>query len=180
MSSDIRTALSHIHTMTGSAIRNYAIAGLTSRILNEGTVRLFTMENIQMTNIVPHSHRYDLACLVLKGSVQNIIWSERQPEDNDPGYRMSVSEQIYLGTPGSYEVNELSQKRCTIKNSVYTEGQFYCMTAEEIHSINFSHDAEVLIFQGPERFKSSVILEPMGNDGVIPIHQTLSWMFKAD
>ena len=175
----LKTALEHIQTMTSSRISNYAIAGLTSELLTEGTVRLFSMENVQTTKITPHSHRFNLASYVLQGSVENTIWYQ-QPAEANLGHLMALSKQEYKGVPGKYSLTHEWEAKFTRSVVNYEAGEFYYMDAEEIHSIEFSPNAVVLIFAGPDRYPFSTILEPVGRHGTIPIQETRPWMFKDD
>lgn len=175
----LKVALEHIQTMTSSRISNYAIAGLTSELLTEGTVRLFSMENVQMSMITPHSHRFNLASYVLQGSVENTIWND-QAEPASMGHLMAVSKQEYSGVPGKYSFTYQREGKFTRSVAEYRAGEFYYMSATEIHSIEFSPNAVVLIFEGPPRFGFSTILEPVGRCGPIPIQETRPWMFKDD
>ncbi len=180
MSSDFKGFADLVRTMTGEAIDNYAITGLRSELIDQGTVRMFTQRTAQMNLITPHSHRYDFGCLVLSGNVKNILWKEvfEDEETDRPVHWMAVSKQEYSGVPGEYELTYQRQARFSTYNTFHREKEFYWMPATDIHSIEFEQGTQVLFFQGPQQFDCSVILEPMDDNDVIPIHDTLPWMFK--
>ena len=177
MSTNPTAVRDHIHSMTGSAIENYVIAGLKSELLEQGKVRLFTQQTIQLTTVIPHSHRYNLGFLVLQGQVKNTLWQEAPEDYAGPTYRMQVSKQEF-NDMGDYVFTAQRQARYRIINNFHKSGEFYYMDATEIHSIVFEAQTQVLVFEGPERFDCSVILEPMSDHGAIPLCQTLPWMFK--
>ena len=90
MSSDFKAFADHLLSMKSKAIDNYAMAGLRSEVLDKGMVRMFTQTTAPMSLITPHSHRYNLSCMVLNGTVKNTIWSEADENTSRMKYRMQV------------------------------------------------------------------------------------------
>lgn len=168
-----------------STLRNYALPGLTSRLLGSpkedgSRFRIFQMERTQHECIAPHSHRYDFKATVLRGWVQNIIWLPDQevddPEDCD---RYETTELTYTGEPGCYQKLALGVRDWVHFSSSYSEGESYSMTAKQVHSIIFSRGAVVLMEEGPRLKDTSIMLEPFVVDfGKVPTGDTLPWMFK--
>ena len=70
--------LQMLKAMANSRLGNYAgIPGLSSSLLGgpkHGRVRLFDCSRAHEESIVPHSHRFDVLCLVLRGAVENHLW----------------------------------------------------------------------------------------------------------
>lgn len=162
---------------------NYIIPGLTSYIVHEygedaGMIRMFVMERTQLADIAPHSHRFDFECTVLRGSVQNTIWT---PVNTHPlGEPFVETKLTYLGKPGEY-----SQE--TAKEPTYwspatehysTAKPFYRMTSDQVHSIRFSHDAIVLFKEGPTKSRETVMLDPWTRGKIATISKTRDWMFQ--
>ncbi len=55
------------------------------------------------------------------------------------------------------------------------------MDHREFHSIVFSHDALVLVLEGPEMSRSSRVLEPLLADGTPAIlAEVREWMFNEE
>lgn len=168
-----------ILAMAHSGLGNYILPGLTSYLIgggpSHGCVRLFQCSREHQENITPHSHRFDFRALVLKGRVLNIIWSK------DPaGDEYQSSALIYDGGPGKYKMHpgEVARWRCDA--TTYVEGEWYGMKAEDIHSIEFSREALVLFFEGPNISAVSLILEPHVNGQTIPTFETKPWMFTKE
>lgn len=160
--------------MTSDTVENYVLAGLDSHLLNNGKVRLFTSERDTQDAITPHSHRFDFVCLVLKGSVNNKIWS---PATSFEGDEFQVSTLDYSGEIGQHTVQFHSTGHWNYKARTYFEGQVYSMTSEQIHSIEFSRGAAVLFFEGPTKTNTSLILEPLVKGRKIPTYVKRDWMF---
>lgn len=78
-------SVDHILSLTHSHVHNYVIPGLTSSLIGEqsphGSVRVFQCLRDHQEVITPHSHRFDLTCIVLRGSVMNRIW---EPVEGGP------------------------------------------------------------------------------------------------
>lgn len=161
-----------------SPIHNYGgIPGLTSWLVGEpsknGLVRLMECSRDHFEPIIPHSHRFDFACLVLRGWVMNIIW-----ERSDGGDHYQTTELVYDGAPGQYGRLALGTEKWTYLEQQYLEGQQYTMKAEEVHSIFFSRGAKVLFFEGPQHTTSSIILQPVVGGEVVPTFTVPEWAFK--
>lgn len=175
-------ALSILLDMSNNTLDNYILPGLSSHLVGGGgygKVRLFEASRRQQSGVTPHSHRFDFTCLVLRGSVVNTIWT---PDSQGDEFFMQYLE--YQGQAGEYQKREYIQgvdkpgyTRWTGDSIQYAEGQWYSMSSEEIHSIEFSRDALVLFFEGPERSKVTKILEPIAGTAVIPTLKVEPWMF---
>jgi len=166
-----------IESMLTNRIQNYIIPGLMSRLATNGKVRVFTQTTEQMSLIVPHSHRFDLACCVLEGSVENTFWQRASP-GNSRASEFAVNEVSYKGNPGSYRVDELPRAHFVSYSTTYNQNEWYAMSSEEIHSVRFSKGAVVLLFEGPTKSEFSVALEPIVNGVRIPLFKVEDWMFN--
>jgi hypothetical protein len=160
--------------MKGRGVNNYVLPGLSSHLLEHGRMRVFTSSRDTEEHITPHSHRFDFACLVLRGSVENAIY---RPDKVGDLYVASEL-QPRNGGMGTYQYAVLDTCRYRKERVVYGAGEIYAMGAEQIHSIKFSSDAIVLFFEGPTTRSSSVILEPSVDGKRIPTFQVSSWMFE--
>lgn len=169
-----------IRAMRKSKMRNYIVPGLSSSLLTNGVVRLFEASREQHHDITPHSHRFDFACLVLRGHVVNRLWRQ-EPSNTCDLY--IASQLIYHGEPGLYEMSVGdSAKRYRYSDYTHKKGEWYSMLHTEIHSITFSSDAIVLFFEGPMRTDKTTILEPAdaGTHARIPTFAVQPWMFQPE
>ena len=166
-----------IESMLTSRIQNYIIPGLASQLVTNGRVRVFTQTTEQMSLVVPHSHRFDLACCVIEGSVENTFWQKSAP-GNFRASEFAVTEAFYEGNPGSYRVDELPRAHFVPYSITYSQNEWYAMSSEEIHSVRFSKGAVVLLFEGPAKSEFSVALEPIVNGVRIPLFKVEDWMFN--
>lgn len=171
--------LQMLQAMANAKLGNYAgIPGLTSALIggpHYGQVRLFECSRNHQENIVPHSHRFDVLCLVLRGSVKNHIW------ECGFGDQFTASAFKYLGVPGELAFSgEAKPMRYSPKTSIYTCGEFYSMEASQVHSIEFSCDAVVLFFEGPELTKFTTILQPFVGGKTVPTFQVQPWMYRRE
>lgn len=163
--------------MAHSPVRNYVVPGLTSWLIGKpcehGTVRLFVSERDQQDGITPHSHRFNLECLVLAGSVRNRIW---EPSEAGDLFFLSLQEK---GRMGGYELQPGSSPvRYGYRDEVHTAGAWYGMRHDEIHSIFFSRGARVLFFEGPDVTETTRILEPAVDGCRIETMRVEPWMFR--
>lgn len=168
-----------IFAMKNSSLKNYIVPGLTSSLIGGGKfgkVRLFEASRHQNEFVTPHTHRFDFACLVLSGFVENTIWS-RTDELNGDLYE--ISELTFESSFGSYYSEKRSRDFWTNRTFFY-EGCWYHMDHTSYHSIKFSKDAIVLFFEGPKKTDSSYILEPVVDGVKISTFQVSNWMFKED
>jgi hypothetical protein len=168
--------------MASSPIKNYATPGLTSWRVggnDHGQVRLFTSERDTREWITPHSHRFDFACLVLAGHVDNITFTRSDTPAGANRFALGVLEPVEGGL-GKYILNRDGDRAWFREHTQrYGVGDAYEMASEEIHSIRFSKGARVLFFEGPIVRSTSVVLEPVGEDGVVvPTFDTKPWMFR--
>lgn len=170
--------INHIEGMLHSPVRNYIIPGLTSWLLGDGEqgrVRAFSCEREHHESIVPHSHRYDFQCLVLRGNVHNIEWIK---SDSDHADSYKISMQQYHQEIGGYTIESIEKTSNFISlTSMYFAGQSYGMPHHAIHSIRFSKDSLVLFFEGKTKKNFSYFLEPYVNGKAVPTAQVRDWMF---
>lgn len=172
-------SVEHIEKMMHSPIHNYIVPGLTSWLLGEpserGKVRVFTSAREHHENIVPHSHRYDFECLVIRGHVKNHIW-EIDPKGDD----FCATTMRYKDEVGSFDRCESFIEKYSARSMCYTAGQTYGMEHTAIHSIEFSRDAIVLFLEGPELTLNSVMLEPYVGNRKIPTGTIEDWMYLRE
>lgn len=171
-----------LHASKHSPIDNYAgIPGLTSWLVgaglapNRGGTRMFTCSREHHENITPHSHRYELHCIVLKGTVTNITWELCQAHNGDPYMKSELS---YRGRPGDYKSVDRGQDFYRPVHQEYAEGEEYIISTFSIHSIYFSRDAEVLVFESAPKRATSFILEPVAQGEIIRTFQIPQWAFQ--
>lgn len=166
-----------LKSMAHSGLHNYILPGLESWLIGgegRGTVRLFKSDrHEQHPEITPHSHRFDFACLVLSGKVQNVLWKE-----DAYGDEYAVSNLKYEGQPGQYTRSDGKVARYCTQMKEHKAGDWYCMRADEIHSIRFLERAVVLFFEGPQVTDTTVILEPYEGERLATF-TTADWMFKS-
>ena len=167
--------------MARNRIENYIIPGLASSLIGgegKGTVRLFECSRAHEENITPHSHRFDFQCLVLAGTVTNVIWS-LAPDHLDDGDYFAGSVLRYGGTPGEYQRCPGDVARYVSTPTTHEAGDWYGMRHNEIHSIFFSRGAKVLFFEGPQISNETLILEPWVNGTRVPTFEVKPWMFTT-
>ena len=172
--------LDQIKAMAHSPLHNYAIPGLTSWIIGanpdpqRGCVRLFECSRDHLELIIPHSHRFDFQCLVLRGEVNNVVWTE-----DEEGDAYVVSTLLYGGEPGTYNRNmHTDVQRFSRQINRHKEDEWYGMKHDEIHSIFFGRGSAVLFFEGPQVTSQSLILEPSVDEQWVRTFQVEPWMFR--
>lgn len=170
-----------LEIMAHKTLVNYAIPGLRSSLIGgpaHGTVRLFHCERNHVEPIIPHSHRFDFACLVLEGKVRNRLWG---PWGVEGKAKYMKSALFYNGAPGDYELRDGIVDTYGYMDTIFGPGDIYMMTSDEIHSIYFSEGAKVLLFEGPSKAASTVILQPVLKNGmVVPTFKVEDWMFMRE
>ena len=172
----------HLLKMGYGAIDNYITPALTSMLIGERAatgqkVRMFVNARTQDMPITPHSHRFDLACLVVNGWVNNSIYQRRGlPSIHSDSF--TVSQLTYGGKAGCYEKARVEEAYFARNTAKYVAGQWYFMKDTDIHSIEFSKDAMVLVFEGPTVGTDTTILEPYVNGETISTFKVEDWMFK--
>lgn len=173
-----------INDMKHSTLRNYIVPGLSSSLVGDGgshgKVRVFDAGRETKEFITPHSHRFDFTCLVLRGVVQNTLFTlgGRVCEK----WCLSSVDQV-CGADGllNYKhVRETAHSLWSSETLTYSMGDVYHMDSDEIHSIAFARGAMVLFFEGPPKTFRSVMLEPWENGRVVPTFRTEKWMFERD
>jgi len=175
--------ISFLSKLNGAApIRNYVIPGLSSYMLGapgvDGScVRLFEASRSQLDSVTPHSHRYSLMSWVVRGWVRNRLWREVD-DDHAEGEAFRTSWLRYDGAPGKYKKEIGGVSNWVSETRLYREGECYTMEARDVHSIYFSKDALVLVFQGHNEMAMSKVIEPVVDGQVIPTLKTAKWMFK--
>lgn len=172
-----------VDSMKNNTLANYIVAGLHSSLVGDqkdgGKVRLFETERKTHDSITPHSHRFDFACVVLRGSVENTLYRESSGPGNDL-YCRSTIDQV-CGTDGIRNyVHEREGFARTFERTTfeYMIGDVYYMAHDEIHSIVFSRNSKVLFFESPPVTTRGVMLEPWVNGKVVPTFKTEDWMFE--
>lgn len=169
------SAIQHVLGMADQHLDNYILPGLTSSLLENGKVRLFTMSRQQNAAITPHSHRFDFQCLVLRGQVHNILWEQTEDEAD----LFAATTLTYEFEPGRYTLGDHKVARYKSTSTRYEPGDWYGQTYDQIHSIVFSHDALVLFFEGQMLTKEAVILEPYVGGKVLRTFKVEPWMFSS-
>lgn len=166
-----------VEKMKQSRVMNYVVAGLDSYLLSGGVVRLFECSRDHQDQITPHSHRFDFACLVLAGTVTNRIWEECTESEGD---FFQSSKLTYKGDIGKHSVARGGRNWWRYTDWHYSAGDCYSMTADQVHSIQFSRGAKVLFLEGPQYSNTSLIIEPVVHGKVIPTYQKREYMFQRD
>lgn len=167
--------ISHLKNNVSSKIENYVVPALSSLMIGDAKIRIFEANRDQEYFVTPHSHRYDLFSLVLKGSVKNTIYSHADGVEEAEEYAVSFIEESGFDYLVKYSHNAKYLK----ENRFYEEGQGYFMPADFIHTIKFSKDAVVLIFEGKQLQKGSTVLQPVDASGnIIPTMKVEPWMFN--
>lgn len=166
-----------IQQMKSSTLRNYVLPGLDSSLLGNGIVRIFESSRDTEEHITPHSHRFDFACFVMRGWVENTVYTLANEGKDADCFVMATLK--YLGSTGKYEVDQGTDPLIFDRNTdTYVKGQWYSMSSEEIHSIKFSRDAVVLFFEGPNVTSETSILEPCSHGKRVPTFKVHDWMFE--
>lgn len=160
-------------SMVSKVVNNYIVPGLKSSLLDQGKLRMFEASRLQLQHIVPHSHRFDFGALVIRGSVLNTVFVA-----DEKGDEYAEVELVYSGKFGTYSEGHASLQKFSTLSTKYGVGDWYGMHADEIHRIEFSRDARVLFFEGPEVRASSKILKPVVDGEVIDTFTVQDWMFK--
>lgn len=177
----------HLLDMGYDSLHNYIVPGLVSTLIGEdphasAKIRMFRNTRVQDEFITPHSHRFDLACMVMQGSVENTIF-EAVPYPNHHSETYSdeyqASRLLYEGNPGKYDKADTVVQRYSRFDNTYKPGQWYFLKFDQIHSIKFSKDAIVLVFEGDSKTDTTTVLEPRVNGSTIRTFKVEDWMFKA-
>ena len=176
----------HLLDMGYDSLHNYIVPGLVSTLIGEdphasAKIRLFRNTRVHDEFITPHSHRFDLACMVLKGVVENTLFDAvPYPGHTSDSYsdEYQVSRLLYEGNPGKYDKADTVVQRFGRHARTYVAGQWYFLKHSEIHSIKFSKDAMVLVFEGDSKTDATAILEPRVNGETIRTFKVEDWMFK--
>lgn len=174
---DLNSISRIVDQMKSNRVRNYVLAGLDSYLLTNGNVRLFTCSRDTQDQITPHSHRFDFVCIVLKGWVVNRVWREVPATIGD---FFELSTLTYKDEIGSHDLRPDGRSWYVYEDTQYKKGDMYAMTADQIHSIQFSRDAMVLFFEGPSVTNESVIIEPVVNGEKIPTYENRDYMFVKE
>jgi len=161
-------------------IENYIFPGMTSWLVGDqsfglGTLRLFQMNRFQISEVTPHTHRFNFKAWVLQGKVINRIWLSRNHPKSDS---FMVSRLKYKGKPGEYIKTEENILNFLYIELKYESGDEYEIYTDEIHSIHFGKNSLVLIQESAVISNKSVIIEPYVNGQVIETLKTEDWMFK--
>lgn len=169
-----------------TVINNYIVPGVSSHMLTEtavgGKIRMFKASRTQMQYVTPHSHRFNLTSIVLRGWVRNTIFHHKhdmQKADHKHCETFLETEMVY-NKLGQYKSAGSSEQEYIAETNTYEKGQMYSMAYHMIHSIEFSKDAEVLIIESPDKANGNRILEPIVNGKVIEIMEVKDWMFEHE
>ena len=160
----------HLDAMSSSKMKNYILPGLLSSLIGKegfGKVRMFEATRHPREVIVPHSHRFDLLCYVIAGSVVNSIWEEGETLRYPCADTFNEIRQTRNDGMGNYETipvttsdGSYQQRAWHREPTEYHAGQWYFMTHSQIHSIEFRKGTSVLLFEGPEVTTTSTVLVP--------------------
>lgn len=173
-----------IEPMLHSRLGNYIVPGLDSALVGNqgeaaGKVRLFdTTERATRDEITPHSHRFDFVCLVLAGCVKNAVYEPTG--DIGEEWCVSTIDQVCDGE-GIREYKHVREEVATRfrrVDTLYSVGNVYSMSHEQIHSIEFWKGTKVLFFEGPRITLRSYMIEPWIRGQVVPTFRTEPWMFE--
>lgn len=172
----MKTDIEIVEKMLHGRVDNYVVPGLSSFLVGGGEfgkVRLFHAKRQSREWITPHSHRFDLVCVVLDGTVTNRIFQ--------PGFFGDEYSAGFLRSHGmgKYEVNRTGQVAKYMEEERHHEaGSIYSMEASQIHNIEFSEGARVLFLEGPTKTMETVFLEPFIDGKVVPTFEVKPWMFQ--
>jgi hypothetical protein len=164
--------------MRSNVIHNYIVPGLSSYLLRNGKVRLFEASRHQHHAVVPHSHRFDFMCLVLRGHVDHTVWEPRSFDDQ--GDEWAIMEVRGTFAEG-YKVQHSELGYFAPVTKTYGVGGWYGCSHDEVHSVRFSSNALVLFIEGAPRFETHFVLSPVGKKtrcGDPDILRTPEWMFE--
>jgi len=172
-----------LEQMAHNALPNYIVPGITSSLIggeDKGKVRVFEATRNARDFVTPHSHRFDFAAMVVRGTVTNTLYKKSNNEWDGDAWGMSTIDQV-CGADGLLDYKhersaEPTYWRC--EPTEYREGETYFMRSDEIHSIVLSKNTILLFFEGPAVTTQSIMLEPWVNGKCIPTFRTESWMFK--
>ena len=166
-----------LQEMKQDKVSNYVIAGLDSHLISKGNVRIFENSRNHQDQITPHSHRFNFACLVLEGTVINREWFETSEEEGDFFESTTLS---YDGEIGNHSKSREGRAFYAYFDTKYKAGDCYAMSAQQIHSIQFSKGAKVLFLEGPQISDTSIIIEPVVDSVVINTYENKPYMFIKD
>jgi hypothetical protein len=145
-------------------------------------VRVFKAGRQARDFVTPHSHRFNFCAIVLAGEVHNTLYTPAlHPTDGDD-WCTSVITQV-CGKDGLHNFDHTratQPSRWLQYTDNFSPGNAYYMGFEEIHSIVFDKGTEVLLFEGPELTKTSVMLEPWVDGKCVPTFKTEPWMFERE
>jgi len=181
-----------LNLANGKEIGNYVLPGLTSKLIYEGSnyrLRLFINGRSPFNNtIVPHSHRFNIKCKVIKGWACNKIFevpeNEYQVKNSD---EWMVCEQKYNGDIGQYDFKEKTVKSFYGNSNVYSASlnpeedgsSIYQMQHTDIHSIQFGKNSIILFEESfVDTQVSEVLLPWVEGETLYPKEFVEDWMFK--
>lgn len=174
--------LSVLSGMLNNRLDNYIVAGLSSQLVgggDYGKVRLFHADRDTRDAITPHSHRFDFACLVLRGVSINTLYQETKERCDVPWCKSTVDQ--VCGLDGLRQYTHTRDNEPTYWRTAttrYVAGDVYYMRSQEIHSIQFARDSAVIFFEGPQVTPTGVMIEPWINGKCVPTFKTEPWMFE--
>lgn len=170
-----------IDKMSHSRIKNYVLPGLTSTLVGgagRGLVRLLSAERTTREHVTPHSHRFNFTCLVLRGSVTNTTYFLADTAGPSDQYVVSHMRRN-SSDMGDYEIEVGTLPvRMFARSDNFEVGETYRMSANDIHSIEFTAGTQVLFFEEPEVSNITTFLEPWVDGKRVPTFKVEDWMFE--
>ena len=166
-----------IKPLLKSKIPNYVLPGLESYLVDgHPECRVFHATRVAFSAPIPHSHRSDLRCLVLKGCAVHHVFT---PDEKGDLY--STRKMRYNGRPGNYQDDIIVEYAAPLgsKTDAYLEGDSYSLTYDQIHTVTFSRDSYILIEEGEHKTEWTQYLLPVVDGRVIGEMTVEPWMFKS-
>lgn len=168
-----------IESMQTSRVRNYIIPGLNSYLLGDGKVRMFESTREFAGTVTPHSHRFDFACHVLSGTVINRLYHKCKRAEGDD-YTVRTLQCDEMGTYSQVAEDQRGTP-FKFKDHTYREGDWYQMSHDQIHSIQFGKGAKVIFFEGATVQPHSQVLLPfMHGETIETMECDKDWMYLRD
>lgn len=174
-----------LSNMARNSLSNYIVPGVISSLIGgktHGKVRVFHATRDAVDFVTPHSHRFNFMAYVVRGDVENTIYSLNPYANTFSGD--TWCESVITQVCGEDGINSFTHKRSAESSNwvkrtgTYRTGDLYGMRYDEIHSIRFSKDTVVLFFEGPEVINEARMLEPWVNGKVVPTFKVEDWMFQ--
>lgn len=174
MNKQNNSILDFIADTAHNRVSNYVVPGLDSVLLENSKTRLFEATRTQQAFVTPHTHRYNLFSVVLQGWATNTIYEPATCGERFAKSSIGAEEFEYepdtIGKIGFYNP----------ETKTHRQGESFYLTYNQIHTIEFSKDALVLIVESPEIKTPQFILQPVNHKGdILDIFTVKDWMFKS-